>query len=145
MPVDMAKILIVDDDSGCLKLLRASLTVLGHEVCEAHDGDVALQAHVSWRPELVLLDVLMPEKDGIETLRELHAIEPTLPIVAMSDGGSIGLSICIDVMPTLGATGLLIKPFGVNELARTVEAALALSVAAAQRRHIASPRGSHVP
>jgi CheY-like chemotaxis protein len=83
----MAKILIVDDDVGCRKAIRTFLESLHHLVAEAGNGIEALRSHQVFVPEIVLLDMLMPEMDGIETLRKLRTLDPTLPIVVLSDGG----------------------------------------------------------
>jgi CheY-like chemotaxis protein len=106
---------------------------LQHEVREAQSGHEAVQAYVHWMPELVLLDVFLPEKDGIEVLIELRTLERTLPVVMISDGGGLGVGAVAEAMTLLGASAFLRKPFSLEELISTVEAALAQSETAGRR------------
>jgi DNA-binding response OmpR family regulator len=112
----MAKILIVDHDLGCSKAIRTFLESLHHLVAEAGNGIKALRSHQVFVPEIVLLDMLMPEMVGIETLRKLRTLDSELPIVVLSDGGRRNLGPIIQAMPLLGASGVLLKPFGIKDI-----------------------------
>src|ERR1700733_14793564 len=81
---DMAKILIIDDDAQIRRMLERALTGVGYEVVEAKDGDDGLKAFAKHRPELVVTDIVMPDREGLETIRELRRLAPHLPVIAIS-------------------------------------------------------------
>jgi DNA-binding response OmpR family regulator len=87
---DGARILVVDDSASMRRSLAEILTRAGHEVIQAADGAEACRTsrEVEVDVDLVILDLFMPEKDGIETLRELRARAPGIPIIAISGGGA---------------------------------------------------------
>ncbi len=121
----MPHILVVDDDDAIRFLLRAFLEAAGHEVREAADGDEALRALADAPADLVLCDMFMPRRDGLETLRELARSHPGLPVVAMSGGARQGL---LDVLPfadRLGAVDVLAKPFDRQTVLEAVSRGLA--------------------
>jgi CheY-like chemotaxis protein len=123
----MASVLIIDDDAVTRTVVRAILEGIGHTVSEAADGYAGLAAYSANPPDLVITDILMPGKDGIETIRELRAINPQIKIIALSgdvrfDGPSI-----LRAAHLLGANQVLEKPFRNDELVRLVEDLLACS------------------
>jgi DNA-binding response OmpR family regulator len=120
----MAKILIVDDDPECRSALRKALLRWQHEVVEARDGNEAIDLYDSFRPALVLLDVVMPKRDGFEVLRSIKAHPHGARIVAMSGGGQLGVNNYLEVMRQLGATAVLPKPFGTDELGKVITTSL---------------------
>ncbi|MDA2917007.1 response regulator [Nitrospinae bacterium AH_259_B05_G02_I21] len=77
-------ILVVDDEPSVCKALCRFLVDKGYGVVEAHDGDQALSAYSREKPNVVLLDVRMPGKDGLETLRELKAIDPEASVIMVT-------------------------------------------------------------
>lgn len=77
-------VLVVDDDPKNLKLLAARLTGEGYRVITAPSGKDALQAIELEKPGLVLLDIMMPEMDGIETLRRIKAFDPDIPVAMVT-------------------------------------------------------------
>lgn len=117
------KILVVDDDKHVPKLSKAALERAGYEVLVAADGMDALAAIERDRPQLVLLDIAMPNMDGFETLRRLKSAPATcsirIVIVTARDGDD-------DLMRAwrAGADGYLIKPFTPNGLLAMVKTAL---------------------
>ena len=124
----MASVLIIDDDAVTRTVVRAILESVGHTVSEAADGYAGLAAYYLNPPELVITDILMPGKDGIETIRELRAVNPEIKIIALSgdvrlDGPSI-----LKAAHLFGANQVLEKPFRNDALARLVEDVLARSV-----------------
>lgn len=119
-------ILAVDDEPGILRLVRVELESQGFKVVTATNGIEAIRANEQHRPDLVLLDVLMPEMDGLETMRRLREVGST-PIILVTakdtDTDKIrGLS--------LGADDYVVKPFNPDELVARIEAVLRRSTGA---------------
>ena len=85
----MAKILVIDDEEQMRNVLTKMLTHDGHEVFVAQDGVEGVKRFYLFKPDLVLTDVVMPSKDGLEVIAELLASNPTQPIIAMSGGRRI--------------------------------------------------------
>ncbi len=123
----MAQILVVDDEPQLRALLRLILAREGHDVREAADGEGALQALEEAPADLVLCDLFMPERDGLETMRELARTRPALPVVVMSGGGRLALTGLLPVAAELGAAGTLPKPFDRRTLLDAVGRALGSS------------------
>jgi DNA-binding NtrC family response regulator len=115
------RILLVDDDPNVRRSIGATLTAAGYEVIMAFDGDEAVR---HWRDlnggDLVLLDLFMPEKDGLETIVELRSHTPGVPIIAMSGGGSTGRVDILQDAKLLGAIETLEKPFSSHVLLEMV-------------------------
>jgi len=118
------RILIVDDESDILILLELLLTAEGYEVVTTTDGDEANQLSRSQRFDLILVDLIMPIKDGIETILSLRASRVKAPIIAMSGGWLGGTKSCLPLAEKLGASGTLAKPFDRETLLRTVVSVL---------------------
>jgi CheY-like chemotaxis protein len=118
-------ILLIDDDA----LVRQSLTIVleyaGYEVHCAADGRQGLAAFRERRPDLVISDIVMPEKEGIETIMELRILSHSCPIIAISGGGRFGRSDFLTVAKALGANATLSKPFEAEDLLRMVASYLA--------------------
>lgn len=107
----MARLLIIDDDEAVRDALSVLATVAGHDTRMARDGRDGM-AHVSsFDPDLVITDILMPVKEGIETIRELRRLRPTVPIIAMSGGGRLASRDVLEIAQKFGANHLLTKPF----------------------------------
>jgi DNA-binding response OmpR family regulator len=104
----LARILVADDEPGVRDFLRAALTQGGYEVIDAQDGGEALIAARRARPDLALVDLVMPEREGIETIAALRKEMPDTRIVAMS-GAFQGQY--LEVARRLGADATLEKPF----------------------------------
>lgn len=107
----MPHILLIDDDELFRKMLRATLEELGHTVTEARDGKEGLALHKSKPADLVITDLIMPGKDGLETIPELLQLQPGLKIIAMSGGGRISAEDYLPIAKWLGAVRVLPKPF----------------------------------
>jgi DNA-binding response OmpR family regulator len=80
----MRKVLVVDDEISCCEMLSDFLEARGFEPLVAFSGEEALEAYGQERPDLVLLDIRMPGKDGIETLREIKAMDPSAEVVMVT-------------------------------------------------------------
>ena len=120
----MATILVVDDDPELRAVISALLRELGHEPLEAGDGLQALEI-VKWGepPDVVLTDLMMPEKDGISLIQELQVHCPRIRIIAMS-GGRGGKPAWLPMARTAGATELLKKPFTKDQLEQALATVL---------------------
>jgi CheY-like chemotaxis protein len=108
----MARVLIVDDDRDTVDLLGVVLTMDGHDVLLAADGDEALQLHRGWNADLIIVDMLMPRRAGAETITELRKEFPAVKIIAIS--GDAGL---LADAKERGAQLGVIKPFDPSALA----------------------------
>ncbi|MBF0428246.1 MAG: response regulator [Magnetococcales bacterium] len=125
--MDMAQILIVDDDPAIRHLLREILEEEGHAVEDAPDGRVGLQRFRKKRPDLVMTDILMPEKDGVELIMELQEVGFKVRIVAMSGGGrGLDAAFNLRMAQDFGANRLLVKPFTRKQALEAVQEALAV-------------------
>jgi len=120
-PKFMARILIVDDNPEMRASLEETLTLAGHEALFASDGKQCLLMLRHAAPDLILLDMLMPEMDGVEVLRQLHATASPR-IIAMSGAKDWDV---LHVAEQMGASKILTKPFTGTELLGAVEAVLA--------------------
>lgn len=122
----MAKILVIEDDNSFRNVLVQMLTRAGYEVRQAGDGNQALEECASFEPDLVLTDIIMPDKEGLETIQELLALRPNLKIVAMSGGGKFGPDSYLPLAQKLGAKASLQKPFMREELITTIAEVLSV-------------------
>lgn len=123
----MADILIIDDDPDILALTRSFLEREGHSIRAESDGRAGLKAFRAQGADLVLTDIFMPQEDGLEVIKNLRTLQPTLPIVAMSGGGrivSVGAA-ALKAAKKTGAALTLKKPFTQDELVEAVGRALA--------------------
>jgi two-component system KDP operon response regulator KdpE len=116
--VKQFRVLVVDDEQRILNFLSSKLKASGYEVLTASNGVEALEQVQAQEPDLVVLDILMPKKDGFETLKELRTFSP-VPVIILSAKGTNadkvkGLS--------LGADDYLAKPFSPDELIARIEA-----------------------
>jgi DNA-binding NtrC family response regulator len=124
----MARILIVDDDHQVRDFLQAALRKLGHEVVEVEDGKHASKAHAKTPFDLVITDLLMPGRDGLQTIFELAQMSPELRIIAISGGGTdsnLSADAMLKIARLLGASTTLEKPFGFKRLHELVDQVLA--------------------
>ena len=117
----MAKVLVIDDDPGFRRMIRMILARMHHDVVEAKDGNEGVARFTADRPDLVISDIVMPDKEGIETILEIRAMAPDAKIIAMSGGGvSVGTGYLAAALK-LGANLILAKPFRPAELTAMVE------------------------
>jgi len=118
-------ILVIDDEEPVRTVLRQMLEKEGYEVEEAPDGAVGLSLLQDHPIDLVITDLFMPEKEGIETMREVQKSFPQVKIIAMSGGGRMGKLDFLPMAESFGAQRTLAKPFERKELLETVRAVLA--------------------
>lgn len=112
----MARILIIDDDGQVRKMLRLTLTASGFDVVEAQDGKEALKIFCQDPMDLVITDLIMPAKEGIETVFEFRKNFPKVPIIAISGGGRIDPDDYLVLAQKLGAQITLEKPFSRKDI-----------------------------
>ena len=112
----MAKILLVDDDEGLRKGLRLTLTRHGHEVVEVANGAKAWVTFQARPADLVIMDLIMPEKEGLETIREFRRNGAKTKILAISGGGRVDARNLLAIAEQMGADKALAKPFTYEEL-----------------------------
>ena len=104
----MPRILVVDDDANVRKLLLRYLVDMQYDVDEAPDGESALEQIDRCRPDMVLLDIVMPGIGGIEVLKTVHQLHPDLPVIMLSGLADEGLA---RETLKLGAFDFFLKPF----------------------------------
>ncbi len=120
------RILIVDDDVNIRSLLRTHLEKANYDIAEAEHGVAASKWLDKHTIDLVILDVVMPEMDGIEFAYEVKRRFPDMPILAMSAGELImSKELCLEMMECLGAVVTIPKPFDIDPFLKTIEKLLA--------------------
>jgi CheY-like chemotaxis protein len=119
------QVMVVDDEASLRALVRVNLEVDGLDVVEAVDGVEAMELLRQSLPDLILLDIMMPRKDGIEVLEELAADENLreIPVIMLTAKGE---QEDLERGAALGARGHITKPFDPEQLVRTVKAALGI-------------------
>ncbi len=115
-----SKLLVIDDDRSMCELIRAYFKSEGYDVVEAYDGQEGLDAFKTYDPDIVLLDLMLPKKDGNEVCRSIRAVsqKPIIMISGKADVFDKVLSL------ELGADDYLVKPFDMKELFARVRAVL---------------------
>lgn len=122
----MASVLVIDDAPGMRRLMARILTTMGHVAIEAEDGAVGLKLFKEYRPPLVITDVLMPERDGIETILSIRRLSLATKILAVSGGGQSFRYEFLEVTRKFGAQMTLRKPFRTDEFVAAVTSLLPL-------------------
>lgn len=125
----MSRILIVDDDQQIRNMLRITLEREGYEVLEAADGLEAVAAFKTQELDLVITDIVMPEKEGIELIMELKGIDPAVKIIAISGGGRINPEDYLKWARRFGVEQTFSKPVDRQKLLDAVAALLTGQVA----------------
>jgi CheY-like chemotaxis protein len=120
----MPSVLIIDDDASLRDGVRRTLHQAGYEVREAGDGLQGLRSVEQSPVDVVLLDIFMPGKEGLETVREFRRVYPEIRIIAMSGGGSKGTFDVLKLAQLLGARRTLAKPFSREQLLEAVQGEL---------------------
>ena len=118
---DRARILVVDDEMGPRESLRMILKPR-HDIATADSGEAALRTLKSFHPDLIFMDIKMPQMDGIELLRRIKGIDPSIEVVMITAYASLET---VKNALTHGAFEYLIKPFSRQDLEETVRRAVA--------------------
>ncbi len=121
MDQTIKKILLVDDDELLVESLKFALERKGYEITVAKDGREAFSVLRQAAPDVIVLDIFMPEMDGLEVLTQLHQEHPDIPIYVISGGGAKELYEFLKVSEHLGAAGSLRKPFTASTLIELIE------------------------
>lgn len=121
----MPRILVVDDDPISRQVLRAMLEKEGHHVSEAEDGAKAVKNYDSSLIDLVITDIFMPEKEGVQTVRELMKENPDVKIIAVSGGSSSANYDSLDWIKMFGVKYTFTKPFDSKAILAAVDDLLA--------------------
>lgn len=113
----MSSVLVVDDEDQIRQLIRETLSQSGYQVTEARDGKEALRQYRQSPADLVIMDILMPDQDGLESITTLKHEFPNVKIIAITGGSDmIGILNFLDVAKMLGAHRTLQKPFDMKTL-----------------------------
>jgi DNA-binding response OmpR family regulator len=120
----MYRILVIDDDEQIRALLSQMLERAGYQVVEAANGDEGLRLFRTQSADLVITDLIMPEKEGIETILELRREFPQVQVIAISGGGKYNPRDYLPIARQLGACATISKPFSRQEILDAVQAAL---------------------
>lgn len=124
----MAYILVIDDNPEFRDILRRHLEANGHRTLLASDGEQGLALLEREAIDIVLTDILMPQRDGLEVLRETKRRWPGLPVIAISGGGWIKATELLGMAERLGADNVLQKPVRRGDLLKAVDEALAANL-----------------
>lgn len=116
----MSKILVIEDDAKLRELLRETLEHEGHEVADAADGDIGIKAFKRSPADVVIADIFMPEKDGLDVIRELKADFPEVKIIAISGGGRLEKGTYLMAASSMGADRVIEKPFEIQDIVDAV-------------------------
>ena len=123
----MTQVLVADDNPDIRSAIEAILDLSGYTTVQASNGIAALEIMSTGNIDLVVLDIFMPEKDGIEVLRERHnlGLATNPPVLAISGGGENGTAnLGLTAARALGASAILYKPFSSADLTRAIQSIL---------------------
>ncbi len=116
----MAKILVIDDEKIVRMAIIHKLKKEGHEVIEAEDGEEGIEKYREDPADLIITDIIMPNKEGFETIRELNEEFPDAKIVAMSGGGKISSENYLDIAKKFNVVDVFEKSFEWEEMLKIV-------------------------
>jgi two-component system chemotaxis response regulator CheY len=119
------RILVADDDPSICRTLQIGLGKAGYEVLEARDGEEATRLWRESRVDLIIADIYMPNKSGLQLIMELRANNSTIPVIAMSDGGRNKNLNPLSYSEVLGSVRTIAKPFSLEDMVAMVKQELA--------------------
>ena len=120
------KVLVIDDEPAVRYAVTRVLESNGFEVTTAPDGVQGMAQFRSWGPDLVITDLIMPEQEGMQTIKQIRQSDAAVKILAISGGGRLVNVDFLQVAKRLGADEILPKPFDATELMSTVRQLLTL-------------------
>jgi YesN/AraC family two-component response regulator len=116
----MAKILIIDDETAIAMMLKKMVEKAGHEAKTAINGNEGLAMFETFHPDLLITDIVMPDKEGLELIFELRRKNPVLKIIAISGGGRFQYDGYLNSAKHLGANRVFHKPLDLKELMNSI-------------------------
>jgi DNA-binding response OmpR family regulator len=116
----MRRILIIDDDHHILLMIKKMLERAGFEVDLASNGNEGLELFKRMPVDLVITDIIMPEKEGLETIREMKRLRSDLKIIAISGGGKVSSDNYLNTAKIFGASRIMAKPFSQKQMVSAV-------------------------
>ncbi len=129
----MPRILVIDDDDLIRVMLHQMLEDAGYDVAVAANGDEGIKLFHEQAADLIITDIIMPEKEGWETIVELKRDYPRVKIIAISGGGRIGPYSYLMVAKRFGAERVFTKPLKKDELLKAIRELLAEQAQAGSR------------
>ncbi|VAX19424.1 hypothetical protein MNBD_NITROSPINAE01-1805 [hydrothermal vent metagenome] len=120
----MAQILVIEDDIQGREMLKQMLEMEGYGVAEAADGNEGATAFIEHSPELVITDIIMPNKGGLETIINLKRENPKVKIFAITGGGRVVKADFLTIAESIGATKTFKKPLDRHEIIAAVKEAV---------------------
>jgi len=117
----MARILVIDDDDHVRTMLRLTLEQAGYEILDAPNGKVGIDIYRESPTDLIITDLIMPEKEGVETIQELRRDYPAVKIIAISGGGRVSPEEYLPLAEMFGAQRVFSKPFGRDDLLQAIQ------------------------
>ncbi len=118
----MSKVLIIDNDPLLCDTLKMAAEGASHTVKLAQNGREGIEIFETFGPDVVVTDILMPEKEGMETIVELRRLNPDVPIIAMSGAAPAGNISFLRIAQKLGANKTLSKPFAMTDFTAAIAA-----------------------
>ncbi len=137
----MARVLVIDDDEAFRTMVEVALKRAGHETWHASDGEEGIRIFRTIPVDLVITDIIMPEKEGIETVLELRRSDPDVAIIAVSGGGRIEPQNYLCLAEKLGADETFSKPLCLRTLRSCVQRLTTKPASAAGFRRLPRPAG----
>ena len=117
----MSRVLVIDDEELVRATIREMFEESGYEACEAADGEQGLRVVEESPMDLVIVDILMPKREGIETIIELQRRDPGMKIIAISGGGLLTSEHCLKMAEMAGAHRILSKPLTRDKIIATAD------------------------
>ncbi|MBU1387826.1 MAG: response regulator [Proteobacteria bacterium] len=117
----MKKVLIIEDEISVRTFFKTMIEKNGYQVFEAADGKQGIRIYKENLPDLVITDLIMPEKEGIETIKDLKALNPDARIIAISGGGINDPKIYLNLAAKLGTICTFVKPVDNEILLSTIK------------------------
>lgn len=131
----MGRILVIEDDPQVRAALKQLLVRHGHEVDTAGDGQAGLDRFSEARHDLIVTDIILPEKEGVAMMVDLHREFPQTKVVAISGGGRFPPEIYLEMAEAVGALATFSKPFDYAKFMTTIEEILISDIDEYRRRH----------
>jgi CheY-like chemotaxis protein len=117
----MPQILVIDDDDEIRAVLRRMLEPAGYEIIEASNGEEGIRIYREHPTDVIITDLIMPKKEGVELIMELRTEFPDLKVIAISGGGRIGPETYLEVAEGFGAMRTFTKPFRIKDILEAIQ------------------------